>query len=90
MIIQLVEKNEKVAGGRGGLGGRQLPHDDRQSDDSIGGKKIKISGGVGGRGQPPHNDRKSDDSIAGGSAPPMMFEEVMSQIRGAMIQERVR
>ena len=46
VIIQVVAKHLKVAGG---FGGRQPPHDDPESDDSI------RAG----------DDRKSDDSMRG-------------------------
>ena len=41
-----------------------LPHDDRKSDDSIRGKNLQSSGGLGG---------------GGGRPPPMMIENVMMQ-----------
>ena len=61
VMIQLKRREGVGAGG-------SPPHDDRKSDDSIRGKSLKNSGGVGGGGG------------GGGSPPPTMIEKVKIQL----------
>ena len=77
----------KIAKVAGGLRGRQPPHDDPESDDSIRGKKSKSSGGWVGGGCRMMIEKvmiqleaKNLQSSWGGGSPPMMIEQVMIQI----------